>query len=229
VYGPRGGVGTTFVATHLAAAFAHRGMETVLVDADTAFGDLTWALGVPPDGDARTMAELEPVSEEISEEHLRNVLWPHPSGLRAILAPRDTRPVDVSKAPCEAVRVASGMTDVVTVHLPRAIDSSVSELVQVASVLLVVVTLDVFAFRDAKRALEALEFGGKVEFVVNRAARGLIARSDVERVFGKPALCVLPFERRVRDAQDRGELLPSRSRMGRAFGRLASALLEEAG
>ena len=41
VHGARGGVGTTFVASHLAAALARRDLAGVLVDGDPAYGDLS--------------------------------------------------------------------------------------------------------------------------------------------------------------------------------------------
>jgi Flp pilus assembly CpaE family ATPase len=226
VYGPRGGVGTTFVSTHLAAACAALGRETMLIDADPQFGDVAWALGVPADVEIRTLSDLEPVTGEVSEEHVRNVLWTHPSGVRTLLAP--ATPIATGSQDYRGlVDVAAFMSDVVVVHVPRAIGPEVAEIFESASTVLVVLTLDVIAFRDAKRALESMAGESRVEVVVNRAARGLVAPSDVERVFGKPPIAVLPTDRRVRIAQDRGELLPSRSRMSRAFGRLAARLLEE--
>ncbi|MFB3739444.1 MAG: hypothetical protein ACE14W_10845, partial [Candidatus Velamenicoccus archaeovorus] len=45
VYGARGGVGTTFVAVHLAAALASRS-SCALADLDLAFADVTGAVGV---------------------------------------------------------------------------------------------------------------------------------------------------------------------------------------
>src|SRR5439155_8780414 len=89
VHAPRGGAGATFLATHLAAAMARRGAEPILLDADPDFGDLTWALGVREPGEIRTLRELEPVRDEIGEEHVRNVLRSHPSGVRALLWPPD--------------------------------------------------------------------------------------------------------------------------------------------
>jgi Flp pilus assembly CpaE family ATPase len=196
-----------------------------VVDADVAFGDLTWALGVPRDSEARTLADLEPVRHEIREEHVRNVLWSHASGARALLAPPDGssranfRPI---------VEAAAGLADSVVVHLPRAVDANVREVFEIAARVLVVVSLDVIAFRDAKRALETIEDGVRWDIVVNRAGRGLIVPADVERVFGRPAVAVLPFDRRVAAAQDRGELVPARCRAGRAIDRLARKVLEEA-
>src|SRR5204862_4974321 len=88
------------------------------------------------------------------------------------------------------------------------------------------VTLDVLGLRDAKRAVAALD-PKQWDVVVNRATRGLVAPQDVERVFGRPPIAVLPADRRVPTAQDRGELVPQRGRLGRAVVRLARTLLED--
>src|SRR3989337_1532581 len=57
VYGPRGGAGTTFVATHLAASYARSKRRCVLVDLDVVFADASAAVGVPIDEPARTIPE----------------------------------------------------------------------------------------------------------------------------------------------------------------------------
>ena len=51
---------------------------------------------------------------------------------------------------------------------------------------------------------------------------------DVERVFGQAPIAVIPFDRKAAEAQDRGRLLPRRSKLGRAFDRLAADLTEDA-
>jgi pilus assembly protein CpaE len=228
VYGPRGGVGATFLATHLAAAFAARRQRTILIDADLAVGDLTWALGVPPDAAVRTLGDLEPVRDEITRAHLDNVLWTHASGVEVLLAPREPGSTLDPTRMERVVDVAAGSSDVVVVHLARSPESVRPELVGALSRLLVVVSLDVSAFRAAKRALEGLGGDVAVDIVVNRAKRGAVTPGDVERVFGKPAVCVLPCDRKVGVVQDRGELVPARSRLGRAVRRLAADLVEHA-
>ena len=100
---------------------------------------------------------------------------------------------------------------------------------ETADRLLEVLTLDVVSFRATSRAMEAfspLHLEGRVAFVVNWAARSEITPGDVRRVFGEPALAVLPLDRAVRSAQDKGRLLPAKGRMARRFDRLAVALTE---
>jgi Mrp family chromosome partitioning ATPase len=47
VHASRGGAGCTFVATHLARAFASGGRSTILIDADPFGGDIETVLGIP--------------------------------------------------------------------------------------------------------------------------------------------------------------------------------------
>ena len=228
VFGPRGGVGTTFLATHVAAELAGAGKETILVDSDAAFGDITWALGIPEGEAVRTAADLEPVRDEISEEHVRNVLWTHPSGVRALLASPEGGGVLPPDRFRQVVEVCATLADAVVLHLPRSLGSLVETAFEISSRALVVVTLDVFAFRSAKRALGTVERAARWDVVVNRASHGSIVPADVERVFGRKALAVLPFDRRVGAAQDRGQMAPDRSLVRRGVRRLVGTLLEEA-
>jgi Flp pilus assembly CpaE family ATPase len=77
-----------------------------------------------------------------------------------------------------------------------------------------VVTLDVLAFRDARRALDHLRSLGldaKCRLVVNRAARDEVVPEDAERVFGMAPAAIVRSDRAVPRAQNRGELLAGRA------------------
>jgi Flp pilus assembly CpaE family ATPase len=228
VYGPRGGAGTTFVATHLAAAFAKHERRCVLVDLDAVFADATAAVGVPEDEPVRTIADLVPLGDEVTPIHAAEVLWHHPSGFGMLLAPDADATVRVHagnySAAIEAVRRTC---DVVVLHVPRALDDVARSGLELADRVIVVLGLDVLSFRDAKRAIAAAGIEERCAFVVNRAARSEISPADVERVFGSEPLAVIPSDRSVRAAQDRGRLVPLRGRVGRAVERLARGLTEE--
>ncbi len=228
VYGPRGGSGTTFVATHLAAALARRGTDCVLVDADVAFGDLAPACGAPTGGDApRTIVDLVPLADELGPNHVEEVLWRHPGGFRVLLAPGPQgAPVASNEVIASAVEAAARTSDVVLVHVPRALDGVTREAFGWSDRVLVVLSLDVMSFRAAKRALE-LAPEAVTDFVVNRAMRAEVTPADVRRVFGREPIGVVPFERGAARAQDEGRLLPRRGKTGRAFDRLAARLTGE--
>ena len=230
VHGGRGGVGVTFVATHLAAAFARRG-STILIDADPVFGDVAQALGAPAGDDAEpvhTFADAAALGEDLGPEQLEGALWRHTSEVDVLLPPS---PEEAARLGPEELRLvvdaAAQKADVVVIHLPRALDPMTIAGAEHAGRLLEVLTLDVVSFRATSRALEAfspLHLEGRVAFVVNKAARSEVTPGDVRRVFGEPALAVLPQDRAVRSSQERGRLLPERGRMARRFDRLAVSL-----
>jgi pilus assembly protein CpaE len=231
VYGARGGAGTTFLAAHLAAAIGRRQLECVLVDLDLAFADISAAVGAPSDEPLRTIADLVPLVGELNAQHLEGVLWPHPEGFRLLPAPGDAETAaliggDQVRAAVQAVR---GLADVIVLHIPRGLDDVTQAGLRVADRVVVVLQLDVLSFRAARRAIATAGIQERCLFVVNRATRADISPGDVERVFGQPAAVVIPVDRAVPAAQDRGRLVPNRGRTGRAVARLAARVLEEEG
>ena len=177
------------------------------------------------------IADLAPVAEELPPGRVDEVLWHHPSGFRVLFAPADVaaseqvRPVDV-RASIHAVRRAC---DLVVLDLTRSLEGAARVALDVADRVVVVLQLDVRSFRAAKRAIAAMGIEERCVFVVNRATRSEVTPADIERVFGRPAVVVIPVDRNVRTAQDRGQLLPKRGRTGRAVDRLARHLLETSG
>jgi Flp pilus assembly CpaE family ATPase len=230
VHGGRGGVGVTFVATNLAAAFARRG-SAILIDADPVFGDVAQALGAPAGDDAdpvHTFADAASLGDDLGPEQLKGALWRHASEVDVLLPPSPEEAVRLGPEDLRlVVDAASRSADVVVVHLPRALGPMTVAGAEIAGRLLEVLTLDVVSFRATSRAMEAfspLHLEARVVFVVNKAARSEVTPGDVRRVFGEPALEVLPEDRAVRSAHERGRPLPDRGRMARRFDRLAVAL-----
>lgn len=235
LYGPRGGAGVTFLATNLAAACAARRASTVLVDLDMDYADVTIALGIVSNGQP-TLADLTPVLEEdeLVPEHIDKVLYDHPRGFRVLLAPH--RPFPAGAVSGRHVTVLAGVLrsrfDISILHLSRSLGEVTRAAISASDQVLVPVTLDVLAFRHARRALEALgDLGldGRVRLVINRAAPSEVVPEDAERVFGLRPSAVIGTDRAVVRAQNRGELLVGRSgRTARRISALAARLLEDA-
>lgn len=235
VYGPRGGTGVTFLAANLAAATASRGASTVLVDLDPFFADVTCAIGVPPTSEITTVADLVPVLDELTRDHLGRVLYAHPAGFRALLGPPE--PSLAAALPPEygarAVELLRTEADVIILHLPRALDEACRGALELADEVLLVVSLDVLSFRAAHRALTylgGLGLTARCRLVVNRASPGDVIPEDVERVFGLRPLAILKHDRTIPRAMNRGELVVGRSgQVGRCLAGLARHVAESSG
>jgi pilus assembly protein CpaE len=228
IRGARGGVGTTFVATHLAAAVARAGLYCVLIDGDSVADDVRTAIGAPLD-DLHTIADLLPVVDQLQSKQITEAAWSHAAGF-VLLPAADPGARVAGDAFATVIGAAALASELVIVHLTKALDEASIAALRIADKVLHVLTLDAMSFRAADRAIEALtplRLGARSGFVVNRAARSEIAPGDVRRVFGVDALAVLPVVRGIERAQSRGRLLPPRGRVGRAFDRLASHVRED--
>ena len=229
VHAARGGSGCTFVTTHLAQALARRGPSCLLLECDPAFADLTQVLGFA-EQDVRTMADLVPVADELTVEHLDGVRVHHDAGFDVVLGCEASMVDAVEEGILRsAVGLAAASAEVVVVHLPRQLSGFTRWCLEQSDRVIEVVSLDVLSFRAASRAIEILAPLGiddRFGLVVNRAARSEITPGDVRRVFEREALVVLPFDGAVGRLQDHGRLAPPRGRIGRAFDRLAGSVLE---
>jgi pilus assembly protein CpaE len=223
VHAARGGAGCTFVATHLAQAFAGRGASCLLVDMDRDYADVSQALGADAtDEDLRTVADLVPVAAELGPAHLREVVW-----RGAVLAPTPASADEVTDDLLRRVaEVAAADADAVVLHLPRALGPITRWTFGFADVALQVLPLDVMGFRATLRAIDLAEVA-RPAIVVNRAARAEVTPADVQRVFGVDPLVTIAHDAGAARAQDHGRLLSRRGRTGRAFDRLAATLLAQ--
>jgi pilus assembly protein CpaE len=230
VHAPRGGAGCTFLATNLAAACADRDSETVLVDLDPFGADVTTALGLGADQEIPTIADLAPVAEEMTEEHLDRVLHPHDRGFRVLLAPHRAQGEAVGPRGTTAViRLLRERFDTVLLHLPRALGATPQVAVEQSDIVLLVVALDVIGLRAARRVLDLLTGivdEARCRLVLNRVGRGEIVPGDAERVLGLPIAAVIRTDRAVPRSQNRGEMVAGRgSSAGKRVANLACSLL----
>jgi Flp pilus assembly CpaE family ATPase len=227
VHAARGGSGCTFLATHLAEAWRRTGSTCVLIDAELTYGDVACALGAV-DGEARTLADLAPVADELAWDHLADVLV-HGAVLAPPVGALD--PVDADAVLKSVVEVAASAADVVVLDLPRALDERTVWCLREADRIVEVLTLDAFAFHALRRARETLSplaLDERRVVVVNRAARADLTPADVRRAFGDEPAAVIPADAAVARAQDQGRLLPPRGRTARAIDRLAGRLIPDA-
>jgi Flp pilus assembly CpaE family ATPase len=235
VFGARGGAGATFVSTHLAAEFARAGLRTVLVDLDQAFSDLTPALGLASGDHPHTILDLLPVVDEISPEHLQDVVYRHPAGFSVLLSGHEGSIPNGDEMGgrlfSAAVALLAVTHQAVVLHLPRAFDEVARTGIALADEVVLVCTLELLSLHGARRAVAALGLdvrAGGFRVVINRAHRSALSPADVERIVGVRPSIAIHTDRAVRRAQQQGKLLGARSRARRDIRRLATVLRSEA-
>ncbi len=220
VHGTRGGVGATFVASHLAAAYADQGFRTVLVDLETGFAGMTLALGIRPDDRPRTIRDLVPVADELSPDHVEGALYRHHRGFAVLLAPPNDAPLSAVPGGLYTGSIAllAGAYDCVVVHVPRSYDAARQGAVAIADEVVFIVGLDAYSVYGATRAIQLFNVGEtphRCRIVINRVGRSTVRPRDVERFIGAAPAASIRFDGKVRKSQERGQLL--RSRAGGAF------------
>jgi pilus assembly protein CpaE len=243
VLGSRGGVGVTFVASHLAAALARSDRHTVLVDMDPAFGDMTAALGFTEDDGITSVEDLVAVMDELDPEHLDRAQMRHDGGFDVLLSrPPASRPE--SKRDAETISIPPGLYgacvalvagdhDAVVIHVPRSLGALAKTAVRLADEVVLVTGLDLMSLYGARRTIEVLrsEAGGSpIRIVVNLARRPEVSAAEVERVLGMKPVARIRSDPSVSAAQAAGRLVgPRGGRAWRDLVALTRSLVNEQG
>jgi pilus assembly protein CpaE len=192
VFSPKGGVGRTTIAVNLAVAAASEpGREVVLVDGSFQFGDVGVLLNLNPR--SKSIADLVPEIEAGGEpDSLDTFVIAHSTGVKVLLAPPTPEMAELVTP--HAVRrildVLRARSDLVIVDCAAAFSDSTLAVLDVADVILTVLTLEITSIKNMRLFLEVAEQLGypqdKIELVLNRADSALGIRvADVEHSIGR--------------------------------------------
>ncbi len=189
VFGCKGGVGTTTLAVNLALALRNITDSAVaLVDADLSFGDVGLHLNVPP---VHTINDLVQYVEELDTAMLAQAMVEHPAGIRVLLSPpRPERAEEVSaRLIGRVLDLASRVFDYIVVDTQRVYDDRTLAVLDRAAIVLLVLTADIGALRNASLFLALARSLGypadKVIPVLNGTGVDTGIRvQDVKRVLG---------------------------------------------
>ena len=200
VFSPKGGVGTTTVATNLAVIAAEsRSGSVLLVDLDLSFGQVASHLNLQP---KQTLLELCRDDAALHETELfRTYVIHHASGLHVLAsAPSPSFSALLTNDQIELVlQRALEAYDIVVVDAGTALDTRLSTLFSVAETVVVPVLPEIPALNSVHVLLEQLAdtgtLGGRTVFVLNNAfARDLLKRSDIETALGNRISADLPYD-----------------------------------
>ncbi|HEY6959781.1 MAG TPA: response regulator [Candidatus Limnocylindria bacterium] len=190
-FSPKGGVGRTTIATNLAVAL-HQTTDkpVVLVDGSLPFGDIAVILNMSPK--AKTLADLIGSFEQADADVVESILVQHSTGIKVMLAPPTPESTELITG-ANIKRVLEVLREryaYVVVDTWPSFQEQVITMLDVADVILTLMTLEITSLKNVRVFMEIAEKLGytedKVQLVANRNdSSGGIKASDVEASLGR--------------------------------------------
>jgi pilus assembly protein CpaE len=200
VYSPKGGAGTTTIATNVAVAVARRRPDrVVLIDLDLQFGGVATHLNLRP---RQTIADLVRDESAMREsELLRGYAARHDSGLHVLAAPGTPEAAETI-TPQHLSRILAAALDGydrVIVDAGSGLDERVLTVLEAADTVILPVYAEISALKSMHALLEYLgdtgSIGLKSMFVLNNPfAREILKLRDVENALGNKVAFELPYD-----------------------------------
>lgn len=182
VFSSKGGCGTSFIATNLAAAL---NAPSVLVDLNLQAGDLPLFLGVEP---KYSIADMVENRARMDDSLLASYITPHSPKLSLLAAPREADSADEIEPEhvFESLERLRESYDYVVLDPQHTFDAITLAALDQSDDIVLILTLDIPAIRSAQRALEIFDRLGyprqKVRIVVNRWSKQIdLDLQQVER------------------------------------------------
>ncbi len=209
VFGAKGGVGKTTVATNLGVALASSlGQEVVLIDGDNAFGDVAATLEMRPD---RSIVDVLKDREKVDRSNITDYLVRHSSGLWVLPSPRESlqwRTV-TPEAFRSVVDIVARRFDLVLVDSAAVLSDLSMAVLDEANMVLWVTSTDFSSINNSLQGLEALQQmsypEGRIRLVLNVISPDDAVRpAKIEEVLKRRFFWSIPYDRQVRTGSQIG-------------------------
>ena len=232
VFGSKGGLGKTTIATNLAVKLASQKKKVALVDLDLQFGDVHIFMDIEPKD---TIAEL--VQEVLTPniDTVRSYMVVHSSGVHVLCAPKSPEYADVvsPEKVQSLLSLLRSYYDFVIVDTPPIFNEVTLTAIEGSATVMFVTGLDISMLKNSKLSmsiLESLQQRDKIKVLVNRAVEiNTITLSDVQKILGCPIWARIPSDYKVAvSALNRGVpfvTLSPKTKLSQSLSEIASLLL----
>lgn len=189
VFSSKGGCGTSFIATNLAACSAG---PTALVDLNLQAGDLPLFLGIDP---KYSIADMVENRARLDDALIASFVTPYSSKLSLLAAPREADAADEIEPEhvFEVLQRLRESYDYVVLDPQHTFDAITLAALDQADEIVLVLTMDIPAIRSTQRALAIFDRLGyprkKIRVVVNRWSKQIdLDLKQVEKFLGQPII-----------------------------------------
>lgn len=202
LFGAKGGIGKTTLATNLAVALHRLRNESVaLMDIDTRFGDVAIVLDLQPE---TNISETVQSIDNLDRNTIRSYLTQHSSGISVLTAP--TRPSEWRQVqPSHVERLITLLEethDFVVLDTPGFFTELVGTALDMSDLVLLVTTLDVSSIKDCAMAVDMLKSADfpieRVKLVINHTNdHQKVDVNQVTAVTGLEVFWSVPFDKAI--------------------------------
>lgn len=210
IFGAKGGIGKTTVSTNLASALVKETNSSVaLVDMDTRFGDVAIMMDIPVD---HNIADLTRRIDTIDRTNIKDYLVPHSSGVGILPAP--SHPGDWNVVTPDhieqVVRLLAQTHDFVILDTPGTFNEMVAAALEMATVVLLVTSMDVASIKDTVLALNILRSWNfpreKVKLIINHSnVANSVKDKDIVRTLEYDVFWQVPYDPTVTKSTQLGQ------------------------
>jgi len=210
VFGTKGGVGKTVIATNLAVFLAHNtDARIILVDLDIQFGDVAVMLRLQP---KYTLYDAVHIANDLNQGGISQLLMPHYSGLKVMAAPLEPELADVITAENIGTILDSlkKSADFVIIDTPPSFNDVVLTALDKSDRICLVTSMDLPSIKSTKQCIQTFELlkypSKKSLLVINRVDPFLgMNQQEIEKMLGKKAKVAIATDRHVPLSVNKGK------------------------
>ena len=232
IFGAKGGIGKTTVATNLATSLVRITNSNVcLVDMDTRFGDVAIMMDVAVE---HSIADLALRIDELDRESIKDALTEHHTGVAILPAPlhptewRNLTPQHIERI----VDLLAQGHDYIVIDTPGTFNEIIAATLELADIILLMTSMDIASIKDTALALEMLRAANvsedKVKLIINHStSANTLREEDVERVLEYEVTWRIPHDYNVANSNQLGipiVIAKPYARVSRAVTEMAHAL-----